>query len=393
VRSSFVRWAFARGLLARGWLLSTGVYLVVVAELSPWQLILIGVFQSTTVLAVEIPAGVLADAISRRLALVAGHVVMGTGMALAGLVTSFPLLIVANCLWGLGWALNSGADVAWITDELDRPDLIDSVLARQARYEVLGNAAGVVLFGALAWATSLAVAIGTAGVAMTLLGLIITRWPESRFAPAEPGRMWQEGSSILRSGLGQVRRDRVILLVMIATMLLNGGDQALGRLYERQLVSLGLPSQPDLVVWFAAIAVVHLALSAAMLIVVEARIAGVDVARRIYVWGCAVGAVGLLLFAHAPNTSAALAGSLLARGVSSPATRVASTVWVNKRTPNQYRATMHSLLSQAENAGEIILGVACAVIAATASSTTALTAGAVFIAAAGALAGGCRVVR
>ena len=69
-------------------------------------------------------------------------------------VAAFPLLVVSNCLWGLGWALSSGADVAWITDELDQPDAIDRILAAQARRGLLGTATGIVAFGALAWAAA-----------------------------------------------------------------------------------------------------------------------------------------------------------------------------------------------------------------------------------------------
>lgn len=100
--SAFLRWAPLRAALARGWWLATAVYLLVVADLSPFQLVLIGVFQGVTVVIAEVPAGVLADAVSRRLALVLAHVVMGAGMAMTGFVTAFPLLVVSNCLSGLG---------------------------------------------------------------------------------------------------------------------------------------------------------------------------------------------------------------------------------------------------------------------------------------------------
>ena len=131
--TAYLRWVFIRAALARGWWLTTAVYLVTVADLSPAQLVLIGVFQGLTVVLAEVPAGVLADTSSRRLALVVAHVVMGSRMALTGFVTEYPLIVLSQCLWGLGWAISSGADVAWITDELDRPDAIDRVLTAQGR--------------------------------------------------------------------------------------------------------------------------------------------------------------------------------------------------------------------------------------------------------------------
>src|SRR5687768_9927979 len=161
--TAYLRWAFLRAALARGWWLVAALHLVVVADLSPSQLVLVGVFQGLVVVVAEVPAGVLADAVSRRLALVVAHVVMGAGMAMTGLVTTYWLLVVSQCLWGLGWAISSGADVAWITDELDRPDLIDRVLTAQGRFDMIGAAAGIVVFGALGWATGFPVAIVVAG--------------------------------------------------------------------------------------------------------------------------------------------------------------------------------------------------------------------------------------
>ena len=43
--TAYLRWAFSRSALARGWWLVTAVYLVTVADLSPAQLVLVGVFQ------------------------------------------------------------------------------------------------------------------------------------------------------------------------------------------------------------------------------------------------------------------------------------------------------------------------------------------------------------
>ncbi len=52
---------------------------------------------------------------------------------------------------------------------------------------------------------------------------------------------------------------------------------------------------------------------------------------------------------------------------------------------NDVRATVHSFLSQAENLGEVILGIALAFIAGSASSRVALTVSAALLACAGAV--------
>jgi MFS family permease len=386
VTTAFLRWTCLRAALARGYWLTAALYLVVVAELTPVELVLIGVFQGVTVVIAEVPAGVLADAVSRRLSLVIGHVVMGVGMSMAGLVTAFPLLVLSQCLWGLGWAFSSGADVAWLTDELDRPDVIDRVLVGQARWDLIGTSIGIVAFGALAWASTLSTAIVVAGVAMALLGLAaVARWPENGFTPTEAGRRWRQSASILRRGLALARFDRVFLVVLVATLLVNGSGEAYGRLLEKRLVALGMPTDPDPILWFAALSLVGVSLGAVALRYVEARIAGAGVAKRTYVYSCAVGFLGLLLFAHAPDTATAVAGALLVSGIAHPVIRTAGVIWVNRRATSAVRATVHSLLSQAEHGGEIIFGVTLALLARAASITVALTGSAVLIACAGLL--------
>ncbi len=381
-----MRWTCTRAALARGYWLVTALYLVVIADLRPFQFVLIGTFQGITVVIAEVPAGVLADAVSRRLSLVIGHVVMGIGMSMAGLVTAFPLLVISQCLWGLGWALSSGADVAWVTDELDRPDLIDSVLVAQARWDLIGTPIGIVTFGMLAWWSSLSVAIVLSGVAMVLLGIVVVaRWPETGFQPADAGQRAGQSVAILRRGLALARVDRVIMTVLIATLLVNGSAEVYGRLLNHRLVAIGMPTHPDPIVWFAAMSLVGVLLGALVLGAVEARIAGLGVAMRTYVGSCALGVVGVLLFANGPSVAAAVTGSILVSGISLPVIRTAGVILVNRRTESSVRATVHSLLSQAENAGEITLGMSLALLARATSTAVALTGSAALLAVAGAL--------
>jgi hypothetical protein len=282
--TAYLRWALIRAALARGYWLTTAVYLVVVAELSPPQLVLVGVFQGLTVVVAEVPTGVLADTISRRLALVVAHVVMGAGMTLTGLVTGYPLVVFGQCLWGLGWSISSGADVAWITDELDRPDVIDRVLTAQGRYDLLGVPVGIAGFGALAWATTLSAAIVVAGAGMVGLGvLVVARWPESRRPRSSAAGRWTATVSIFWQGLATARADRALALVLAATLLVNGGAEGFGRLFERHLLNLGIPTSPAPIVWFALIGLVAAALGASCLYWVEARIDGRGVAKAAYI--------------------------------------------------------------------------------------------------------------
>ena len=205
------------------------------------------------------------------------------------------------------------------------------MLAAQARRDLLGTALGIVVFDAPVWATTLSIAIVVAGLAMIGLGvLLVARWPETRFAPVDVGSRWAESGATLRRGVAVVRADRLILLVLIATLFVNGAAEGFGRLFQRRVVLLGLPKDPDPIVWFAAIALLAAALGAMTLRIVEARIDGNGVARRVYVAAWAVGVAGLLVFAHAPNAASAVAGSLLVSGIAFPITRLGGTILVNR---------------------------------------------------------------
>src|SRR5688572_17881129 len=176
---TFIRWSALRAVFHRGWWLVTSLYLVVVADLSAAQLLFYGAVLALTTIVAEVPTGVLADTISRKWSIVAAHLCRGVGMVLMGLTTDFSLILVSQFLWALGWTFSSGADVAWITDELGQPSRISRILMRRARWEQVGAAFGLAAFGGLAWVADLATAIVVAGSGTLILGLFVAlRFPE-----------------------------------------------------------------------------------------------------------------------------------------------------------------------------------------------------------------------
>jgi MFS family permease len=366
----YLRWIWWRAVLHNGWWLVTSIYLVVDAGLSPSQLVLIGVGQGVVALVFEIPAGVVADTISRKWSLVVSHVLMGTAMLATGLVTDFGPLVATQMLWGLSWTFASGADVAWVTDELDEPARISSVLMRSGRAQLTGAAAGLVGVGALGSLLQRSTAMVLAGAAMLLLGLyVVLRFREERFVRA-PARQWSASWSIFVRGAALVRRSRAILLMFAATFLVNGAWVAFGRLHPRRLVDIGLPSDP--VAWYTALGVLTLLVGAAALRVVERHIDGAHTALRGYVIACAAGVVGAIGLAAAPEEVSGSAAVLLVAGIAMPLTRTLATIWVNRQTSADVRATVHSFLAQAEYVGEIVCGLAIAVIARLAGLSPAL---------------------
>ena len=390
VATTFLRWTFMRAMSHKGYVLVSGLYFVIDARLSAFQLIVLGTVLSATLLASDIPTGVWSDAVSRKRPLVIGHGFLAAGMVMTGLVTAFPLLLVAQVLWGLGWGFSSGADVAWVTDELGQPGRIARVLTARARWDALGGAAGMVAFGVLGWAAGLATAIVASGAATAVLGLYVAaRFTEDNFTPAREQR-WNASLSIFRHGVALARRDHEILLVLAATMLINAASMVTW-LFPRQLIDRGFPNDP--VLWYTALGIVSFAVGAVALRIVEAHIDRAPVARRAYAFSCFVGAGGLIVLAAAPDALIGSIGVLLINGLSLTVTRAVSVIWVNRRTTSEVRATVHSFLSQAECAGELASGFPLAVVAQTAGIPAALMTSGALVTCVGALVARSRVAR
>jgi MFS family permease len=363
-----------RAMFHRGYVLTSGLYFVITAHLSASQLVWLGTSMSLTLLLSDIPAGVWADAIGRKWPLVIGQIFLAAGMGMTGLVTAFPLILVTQVFWGLGWAFLNGADVAWLNDELDAPHRIARILTASARWDIIGGATGMIAFGLLGWATSLATAIVVSGAAMAVLGLFVaTRFTERNFTPSREKR-WGASLAIFQRGFRLSRRDHEILLVFVATLVLNGAAMV-GWLFPKQLINLGFPSGP--ILWYTALGMLTSVAGAVALGIVEARIDGVGAARRFYALACLIGVLGLMVLAVAPVALIGGVGVLLMNGIAATVTRPVSVIWVNRRTTSDVRATVHSFLSQAESIGEISGGfVLAALVQARGISITLLTAGA-----------------
>lgn len=373
-----------RAVLHNGWWLVTSVYLVVDAGLSPAELVLIGSVQGVFALVCEVPAGVFADTISRKWSLVISQVLMGTAMITTGLVDTFLPLLATQVLWGISWTFASGSDVAWITDELDQPDQTTAVLARAARAQLTGAATGLITLGLLAWATRRDLTIVIAGVAMmSLAPYIALRFTEHNFVPIRTAR-WSASWTTFRRGLTLVRRSRAILLIFGATFLVNGASDAAGRLTQKQLLDLGLPTDPDPIVWFTGLGVIGLIVGAIVLRLVVHRIDGAH-AGTDYALAAVAGVLSMLLLAFARDPVVGAIAVVLLAGIVTPLTRVISTIWINTRTTADVRATTHSFLAQLEYLGEIVCGLTIAAIARLTSLSLALVGCAILFAATAAL--------
>ena len=120
------------------------VYLVQELHLSPLQLVLMGTAMEAAVFLFEVPTGVVADTYSRRLSLVIGYLGMGVAWLAVGLVSAPWLIIALWAVWGVSYTFTSGAEEAWIADEVGVGN-VGTVFLRAARFGQAGAVVGLVL--------------------------------------------------------------------------------------------------------------------------------------------------------------------------------------------------------------------------------------------------------
>lgn len=184
---------------------------------------------SLTGLLAEVPSGVWADTVSRRLMTAVGPLLTATGFALWVLFPSYGAYAAGFVLWGVGGSLRSGAMEALVHDELER-------LGAASRYgRVMGRAAAVSM-AATATATAAAapafarggeLLVGMASVVSCVLCAAVgATLPEHR-GPAGGGaeRHVRRGAytAALRAGLAEVRgssrvRHALVLSVLVTSV-------------------------------------------------------------------------------------------------------------------------------------------------------------------------------
>jgi len=369
----FLWWTALSSASFRGYGLAALIYFVTDADLEPLQLVLLGTALEVAVLVAEIPTGVVADTLSRKRSIVISHVIMGLAFAAVGLTTDFVLLLLTQVAWGVGYTFMSGADVAWITDELDDPTRIDQVLARRERWRLLGGAVGLTASGLLAWATDLTTAMIVMGTIRLVLGLFVALlFTEHNFTPVVEHR-FAEAKAIFSEGVRLARHDTQIFLVLGATLTLNSGAEAVDRLFTRRLIDVGFPETANPIVWFTLLGIVGLLAGVLALRYIEARVSAEGAPRRYYLWGVGLAIIGTVVLAWAPNVWVGVAGTFVVRGIGWSIIPAVAMIWVNRRTPSNVRATVQSFLGQAESVGEITGGVLLGAVAQWTAVPIALT--------------------
>lgn len=126
-----------------------GLYAVQAATLGPLELTLVGTIMELAIFLTEVPTGMVADLYSRRLSVILGLCIIGTGIAVLGAVPTFWCIALGSVLWGVGGTFISGAHQAWLADEIGEVEAAP-VYLRATQLSQVGGLVGIPLSVALA---------------------------------------------------------------------------------------------------------------------------------------------------------------------------------------------------------------------------------------------------
>src|ERR1700722_1913084 len=249
------------------------VYWVRSGRLNPLQLILLGTMVEAAYFVLQLPSGVLADVVSRRLCVVAGRGLVAAGFLMQGLSAHFAVLLTAQIPVGFGAALSFGAQEAWLADEAGETELTH-VFLRATQCGLDGGIAGSILSGVLALPglfVPFLISGGLIGGPAVALACVM---PETRVAtPDRPPRLGGVLRESWRGFTGRVGKARRAMVVVPGLVLLLGMMFCLGmwsegfdRLWGAYLLrDISFPHLPGLntALWFSVFAIVSALLSLA----------------------------------------------------------------------------------------------------------------------------------
>ena len=341
--------------------LVSAIYRVQSAGLDPLQLVLVGTVLETTVFLFEIPTGIVADVYSRRLSVIVGYLLIGLGFVLEGAFPIFATILLAQALWGFGYTFISGAEQAWLADEMGEERLVHLYL-RGSQLAQAGTLCGIIaatLLGTIA--LNLPILLG--GALMILLAVFLALFmPETGFkpTPAAERQTWQEARQTFKAGVSTVRGRPILTLMMLIADIYGLSSEGLDRLWAAHfLENISFPAVGDLepVVWFGFLGIVQMILSigAAEIIRRRVQIESQRVAVHALLLINAIIVIALIAFGLV-STFFLAAISIWTIQVLRQSGGALYGAWLNKGLKQEVRATVLSMNGQLDAVGQMVGG-------------------------------------
>jgi DHA3 family tetracycline resistance protein-like MFS transporter len=363
------------------------IYYVVQVKMDPLQLVLVGTAVESTIFIFEIPTGIVADMVSRRLSVIAGMFILGAAFVLEGSLPVFAAILLAEALRGVGETFLSGAKEAWLAGEVG-DQYVGTVMLRSGQLDRLAGIAGIIASVALAsLQLNLPIVIG-GGLYLALGVFLALRMREHGFSPTprEERTTWQTMRHTFREGRQVVRRSQVLLMLLGVAFVAGAASEGFDRLNEAHLLTnftfpLAGTFQP--VVWFGVIGVAGDLVSLAVTEVVRKRLEAISrvpiaTARALRILSSFM-ITAAIVFGLAGSFALAVV-MLMLHGLCRSVIRPLYNAWLIQNVDPAVRATVLSMVGQTDAIGQVAGGPGIGLIGSLVSIRAAIVSAGVLLA-------------
>lgn len=210
-------------------------------HISLFQVQILQSWFSIWVFALEIPTGAIADKIGRKHSLVMGAIMIAIATAIYGSVPSFAVFLLAEFLFAVGYALNSGADQALLYDTLKsmgREDESKKILGRADALMLAGMMIAAPIGSIIASKLGLNAPQILTAIPMLIAGAIAWSIPEPKIHSDQESQKYID---IIKTGFTEIRHNPVIRTLAFDSVVVSSAAYFVVWFYQPYMKSLGFP--------------------------------------------------------------------------------------------------------------------------------------------------------
>ncbi|GLC89600.1 MFS transporter [Lysinibacillus piscis] len=332
------------------------LYYVKIVDMNALQLIIIGTILECTIFLFEIPTGLIADLKGRKVSIILGYGLIGSGFLLEALFPVFIAIVASQVLWGIGYTCISGATQAWITDEVGIAH-IDKIFLINTQAENIGTCSGIIIAIACSF-VSLQFSILIGGIGFVLLAIYVYVFlQEQRQLTISPTSLTYPVWLVIKEVAGSVKKSVLLQYCLWIALIVGCYSEALDRLWILHLQHL-LPTALTHKQYIVLIGGLQLAISISVicLFTIFSKFEYPWKAQQLFkvIQGCYALLIVMMLLFTLANELFLLVGSFFILQVTRQTLGTFEQIWFNQIIPeNSNRATFLSVKSQMDAFGQI----------------------------------------
>lgn len=333
---------------------SAVVYRIDLANLEPYQLILLGTALEIAVIFFEIPTGLVADKYSRKLSVVIGYFIIGLGFLVELLTLKFIWIFLAQIIWGFGYTFISGALDAWVSDETHNKDIEQTYIKANTISKIMTifGIIGALGFGII----DIRLPMFLSAILYILMSIVLIFVMKEKVLKEV---MHHSMVHQFKLGLKHIFKHPMLKIFVVTAFLLGLYSEGIDRLEEYIVldkITLTIFSDLPSIYIVSIMHMVVALLGVIMLLIIKKH---VKEGLKVYQWFLALVlfmSIGLIIFAYLPNAYLAMLGFFFFRMTRQGLDPLYTSI-LAREIPSKMKATVMSTFGQIDGIGQIFSGI------------------------------------